>query len=91
MVQNLVPPGLYFLIWYRKRKVDAMGRSRPLFLGLGLVLLALGSVIGMFTQGEFTSVGLVPSSTLLLAYVVFWLGVTGRADQLLGTVRPETL
>ncbi|MFX1261273.1 MAG: hypothetical protein ACFFAZ_04235 [Promethearchaeota archaeon] len=91
MIQNMVPLGLYFLLWYRMRKADAMGRSRPLFLGLGLILLAVGSVIGMFTQGEFTSVGLVPSSTLLLAYVVFWLGVTGRADQLLGTFRPEAL
>jgi len=45
----------------------------------------------VLTQGEFISVGLVPSSTLLLAYVVFWLGFTGRADQLLGTVRPEVL
>ncbi len=89
MVQNFVPLGLYFLLWFRMRKVDAAGRGRPLFIGLGLVLLAIGSVIGAFTEGALTAVGIVPSSTLLLAYIVLWLGVTGRADHYLGTVRPE--
>ncbi|MHA2193018.1 MAG: hypothetical protein ACXAAR_06275 [Candidatus Thorarchaeota archaeon] len=89
MIQNIVPLGLYFLLWHRMRKANAFGRSRPLFIGIGLVLLAIGSVIGAVTEGAMTAVGIVPSSTLLTAYIVFWLGVTGRADQLLGTVRPE--
>jgi hypothetical protein len=46
MVQNFVPLGLYFLLWFRMRKVDAAGRSRPLFIGLGLILLIIGSLIG---------------------------------------------
>ncbi|MHA2140089.1 MAG: hypothetical protein ACXADC_04525 [Candidatus Thorarchaeota archaeon] len=89
MVQNFVPLGLYFLLWSRMRNADAPGRSRPLFIGLGLILLVVGSLIGAITEGELTVVGIVPSSVLLLSYVIFWLGVTGRADQLLGTVRPE--
>ncbi len=85
MVQNLVPLGLYFLLWSRMRRADALGRSRPLFIGLGLVLLVIGSLIGAVTEGSMTIVGIVPSSVLLLSFLVFWLGITGRADKMLGT------
>lgn len=91
MVQNLVPIGLYFLLWSRMRKAIVPGRSRPLFLGLGLVLLIVGTLIGAVTEGHFTIVGIAPASILLVTYVVFWLGVTGRADQLLGTIKPGVM
>lgn len=87
MIQNLVPLGLYFLLWYRMRNVGAHGRARPLFFGIGLVFLVIGSLIGAITEGELTIVGIIPASILVLSYVSFWLGVTGRADQLLGTVK----
>jgi hypothetical protein len=48
-------------------------------------LQVVGSLVGIITEGSFTSVGLVPSSVLFLSYLVFWLGVTGRADKLIGT------
>jgi hypothetical protein len=86
LIQILVPIGLYFLLWHRMGAADAAGRSRPLFIGLGLILQVIGSLVGIITEGEFTSVGIVPSLVLFISYLVFWLGVTGRADKLFGTV-----
>ncbi len=86
MIQNLVPLGLYFFLWSRMRKTGTPGRSRPLFLALGLVLLIVGSLIGVTAEGTITIVGILPGSVLLMSYVVFWTGITGRADVLLNTV-----
>ncbi|MGQ4911635.1 MAG: hypothetical protein ACP6KW_05640 [Candidatus Thorarchaeota archaeon] len=77
-LQNSIPFGLYSLIWWRMRKVGALGRSRPLFLAIGIILLLTASMSGS-TQT------LLSSFILLMAYAVWWTGVTGRADRLLGT------
>ncbi|MFX0106685.1 MAG: hypothetical protein ACFE7R_00195 [Candidatus Hodarchaeota archaeon] len=89
MVQNIVPIGLYAMLWHRMRKAEAPGSSRPLFLVLGLILLIIGSVIGVTPEGSITIVGILPASVLVLSYTTFWLGITGRADTLLGTTRLE--
>ena len=86
LIQIIVPIALYFLIWHRMRKVDAGGRSRPLFIGIGLILQVVGSLVGIITEGSFTAVGIVPSLVLFISYLTFWVGVTGRADKLLVTV-----
>ncbi|NHI90280.1 MAG: hypothetical protein EAX87_12210 [Candidatus Thorarchaeota archaeon] len=79
ILQTILPLGLYGLLWWRMRKAGAPGRNRALFLALGVVFLILGTAGG-------NAVSLVSSASILAAFGVWWLGVTGRADQLLGTM-----
>jgi hypothetical protein len=76
--QTVIPLALYGVLWWRMRKVGATGRSRALFLTLGIVLLIIGIAGG-------SAVSLIPSLSILGAFSFWWLGVTGRADMLLGT------
>ena len=76
--QTVIPLALYGVLWWRMRKVGASGRSRALFLTVGIVFLILGTAGG-------SAVSLIPSLSILGAFSFWWLGVTGRADMLLGT------
>lgn len=78
ILQSVIPMALYGMLWWRMRKAEAPGRSRALFLMLGVVLLIFGSAGG-------DTVTLFPSLSILAAFIVWWLGVTGRADILLKT------
>ena len=79
MLQIIIPMGLYGLIWWRMRKAGAPGRSRALFLALGLVATIFANAGGQATT-------LIPSLFLLASYFIFWVGITGRADRMLGTI-----
>jgi hypothetical protein len=78
ILQSVIPLGLYGLLWWRMRKSGAPGRSRAFFLMLGIVFLIFGTAGG-------SAVSPISSSLILGAFVVWWLGVTGRADQFLKT------
>jgi hypothetical protein len=78
LLHSIIPIALYGLLWWRMRKVSASGRSRALFLALGVVILIFGAAGG-------NSVSLIPAMFIMGAFGVWWLGVTGRADRLLGT------
>ena len=78
ILQSVIPLGLYGLLWRRMSKAGAPGRSRALFLALGILLLIFGTAGG-------SAVTPISSSFILGAFVVWWLGITGRADQLLKT------
>ncbi|MGY5864214.1 MAG: hypothetical protein RTV41_06385 [Candidatus Thorarchaeota archaeon] len=79
ILQSVIPLGLYGLLWRRMSKAEAPGRSRALFLALGIVLLIFGTAGG-------DAVSPISSSFILSAFVVWWMGITGRADRLLKTV-----
>lgn len=79
ILQTVLPLGLYGLLWWRMRKAGAPGRNRALFLALGVVFLIVGTAGG-------NAISLISSASILAAFGVWWLGVTGRADQLLGTM-----
>jgi hypothetical protein len=78
ILQSMIPFGLYGLLWWRMNKVEAAGRSRAAFLALGVLFLIFGTAGG-------SAVTPISSSLILGAFVVWWLGVTGRADRLLKT------
>ncbi|MHA1949204.1 MAG: hypothetical protein ACXAAO_06665 [Candidatus Thorarchaeota archaeon] len=78
ILQSVIPLGLYGLLWWRMRKAGAPGRSRALFLMLGIIFLIFGT-------GGGDAVTLFASLSILTAFVVWWLGITGRADTLLKT------
>jgi len=78
ILQTVIPLALYGMLWLRMRKAEAPGRSRSLFLALGTFLLIMG------TAGGWTMT-LIGAPFMLGAYTFWWLGVTGRADRLLGT------
>ena len=78
ILQSVIPMALYGTLWWRMRKIEAPGRSRALFLMVGVVLLIIGSASG-------NTVTILPSISILAAFVAWWLGVTGRADILLKT------
>ncbi|MHA2077271.1 MAG: hypothetical protein ACW99X_06730 [Candidatus Thorarchaeota archaeon] len=78
ILQSVIPLGLYGLLWRRMSKAGAPGRSRALFLALGIVLLIFGTAGG-------NAVSPISSSFILGAFVVWWMGITGRADRLLKT------
>lgn len=78
ILQTIIPLGLYGLLWWRMKKAEAPGRSRALFLTIGIVLLIFGTAGG-------STASLLPSIALLGAFSIWWLGVTGRADTLLRT------
>jgi hypothetical protein len=78
ILQSVIPMGLYGLLWRRMRKAGAPGRSRALFLMLGIVLLIFGTAGG-------SAVTPISSSFIMGAFIVWWLGITGRADHLLKT------
>ncbi|MHA2082088.1 MAG: hypothetical protein ACW99H_13195, partial [Candidatus Thorarchaeota archaeon] len=78
ILQSVIPLGLYGLLWRRMSKAGTPGRSRALFLALGIVLLIFGTAGG-------SAVTPISSSFIMGAFIVWWLGITGRADQLLKT------
>ncbi|TFF96867.1 hypothetical protein EU546_00435 [Candidatus Thorarchaeota archaeon] len=78
LLHSIIPITLYGLIWWRMRKVDASGRSRALFLALGGLLHIFGAAGG-------NTLSIIAAIFIMGAYGVWWLGVTGRADSLLGT------
>ncbi|MFW9807384.1 MAG: hypothetical protein ACFFFK_11705 [Candidatus Thorarchaeota archaeon] len=79
ILQTIIPLGLYGMLWWRMRKAGAPGRSRALFLALGVVFLILGTAGG-------NAVTLMPSMFIFGAFAIWWFGITGRADRLLGTL-----
>ncbi|MFW9931462.1 MAG: hypothetical protein ACFFDR_02315, partial [Candidatus Thorarchaeota archaeon] len=76
--QTIIPLILYLRLGYRIRKAGGKGYLRPTFLGLGIIFLILGSYSGETSRIESA----IP---LFLAFCIWWLGVTGRADRYLGT------
>ena len=78
VLQSVIPLALYGMLWRRMRKAGAPGRSRALFLMLGIVFLIFGTA-GGGADTPFTA------TFILLAFVIWWLGITGRADRLLKT------
>jgi hypothetical protein len=78
ILQSIIPLGLFGMLWRRMSKANAPGRSRALFIALGVLLLIFGSAGG-------NVVSPISSAFILSAFVVWWLGITGRADQLLNT------
>lgn len=80
ILHSVIPIGLYGLLWWRMRKAGAPGRSRALFLALGVFLLIFGTAGG-------NTVAVIPAMFIMASFSVWWLGVTGRADRLLGTVQ----
>ena len=79
ILQTIIPLGLYGMLWWRMRKAGAPGRGRALFLALGVVFLILGTAGG-------NAVTLMPSMFIFGAFAIWWFGITGRADRLLGTM-----
>jgi hypothetical protein len=78
------------MLWWKMRKAQAPGRNRPLFLTLGLILLMIGGTAAMITTGDVQEiVALLPASILLVSFVVFLVGITGRADMWLGSAKSE--
>jgi hypothetical protein len=78
ILQSVIPLALYGVLWTRMNKAGSPGRSRALFLALGILLIIFGSAGG-------DTVTPLSSTLILGAFVVWWLGITGRADQLLNT------
>jgi hypothetical protein len=77
-LQMILPMGMYFYLWHQMRIADIKNRSRPLFLGLGIAVAMVALPLGSFVNP-------VVSTLLLVAFIIWLLGITGRADQLLGT------
>lgn len=78
ILQSVIPLGLYGLVWRRMSKAGSPGRSRALFLMVGIVFLIFGTAGG-------DAVTPFSSSLIMGAFVIWWLGITGRADKLLKT------
>jgi len=78
ILQSVIPLGLYGLLWRRMSKAGVPGRSRALFLMLGILFLIIGT-------GGGGAVSIIGSLSILTAFVIWWLGITGRADTLLKT------
>jgi hypothetical protein len=78
ILQNVIPFVLYITLWWRMRKANASGRSRALFLAIGIILLLVAAAGGNL----LTPMG---SILLLIAFVGWLLAVTGYADKLLKT------
>jgi len=77
-IQTIIPLILYLRLGYRIRSAGGKGYLRPLLLGVGIIFLILGSY-----SGETATIqSAIP---LFLAFLLWWLGVTGRADRYLGT------
>ncbi|MHA1481664.1 MAG: hypothetical protein ACTSQZ_09610 [Candidatus Thorarchaeota archaeon] len=88
LVQVIIPVSLYTMLWWKMRKGGIPGRSRPLFLVIGLVLLMIGGTVAMITTGSVQSiVEILPASILLVSFSVFLVGITGQADIWLGTAK----
>jgi hypothetical protein len=79
ILQNVIPMALFGTLWWRMRKAEAPGRSRPLFLAIGIVLLLVAAGRGgsLLTY----SGGIL----LFMAFILWLLAVTGYADKLLKT------
>ena len=80
ILQTVIPLALYGMLWWRMRKADAPSRSRSLFLALGTLMLIIANAGSM-------TMTIIGAPIMLGAYVFWWLGVTGRADRLLGTAK----
>ncbi len=78
VLQNIIPLGLFLLLWWRMRKADAPGRSRALFLGIGVIFFLIAVSVGVL-------VTFINSSFLFIAFFAWWMAVTGYADKLLKT------
>jgi len=78
ILQSVIPLALYGVLWRRMSKAGAPGRSRALFLALGIILLIFGTAGG-------NTVTLISSSFILGAFIIWWMGITGRADLMLKT------
>jgi hypothetical protein len=78
-LQLALPAIMYTLIWWRARKMNARGRSRALFLVLGIIGMIVATVIlPLIIEHGYLELVIIP-------YILFWLGITGRADKLLKT------
>jgi hypothetical protein len=77
IVQSVIPLILYLGLGYRIWKSGGGGYMRPIFLGIGIVFLMLGSLGGDTTT-------LQVAVLLLIAFVVWAFGTAGWADKYLG-------
>ncbi|GAH32119.1 unnamed protein product, partial [marine sediment metagenome] len=90
IIQILVPVGLYGMLWRKMKQAEAPGRTRPLFLAIGLVLLIVGGLVATIITGNVQEIASVPSASILVvAFLIFLVGITGYADKWLGTAKPE--
>jgi hypothetical protein len=90
IIQILVPVGLYGMLWRKMKQAEAPGRNRPLFLAIGLVLLIIGGVVATIVTGNVQEIVSVPSASILVvAFLIFLVGITGYADKWLGTAKQE--
>ncbi len=83
LILILTPMGLYGMVWWRMRNAGVPNRSRPLFIFIGIIMLVLTSALSSGTGAGL--VGTASAFLLLTAFLIYWLGVTGRADRLLKT------
>ncbi|MBS3795591.1 MAG: hypothetical protein KGY80_11870 [Candidatus Thorarchaeota archaeon] len=81
-LQLIIPMGMYIYLWHQMRLGSVKNRSRPLFLGIGIAI-ALAGLANSWPIGNF--VNPVVASLFLVAFIIWLLGITGRADQLLDT------
>ncbi len=78
ILQNVIPLGLFGALWWRMRKTNSPGRSRALFLAIGIIFLLLAVSGGVL-------VTYITSTFLVIAFTLWILAVTGYADKLLKT------
>jgi len=88
IIQILVPVGLYGMLWRKMKQAEAPGRNRPLFLAIGLVLLIVGGLVATYITGNVQEIVAIPSASILVvAFLIFLVGITGYADKWLGTAK----
>ena len=78
ILQNVIPFALYITLWRRMRKDNAPGRSRALFLAVGIILLLIAAAGGNLLT-------IVGSTLIIISFTGWLLAVTGYADKLLKT------
>ncbi|MHA1246444.1 MAG: hypothetical protein ACTSPE_03900 [Candidatus Thorarchaeota archaeon] len=77
MFQMVLPVALYLLLWDRMRPTGSPRRMRALMMAVGIVVL-----LGLYVVVSVLAVTLeVRGVVLMVAYVIMWLGLTGRADR----------
>lgn len=80
LVQTVIPLILYIGLGFRIWKSGGGGYMRPIFLGIGIVFLIIGSLGGATTS-------LLVALVLLTAFAVWAVGTVGWADKYVGVQR----
>jgi len=76
------------MLWRKMKQAEAPGRNRPLFLAIGLVLLIVGGLVATYITGNVQEIVAIPSASILVvAFLIFLVGITGYADKWLGTAK----